>query len=506
MFMQHPLTVDELVLRSLRPVEATSEYLGWLSDPEVNAYLEVRHAPPNSMEELQAYVHRCNISDDTLLLGIYGAGDAHIGNIKLGPINWNHRRAEIGIIVGEKTAWGKGVATRAIRMLTEYASDHLRLRRLTAGCYEENTGSRRAFEKAGFAVDAVIPDHWTTSLGHRTGEILLGLSLEANTQSEWTPGDVDGFCFIGGGGLMVECIRETRRMGFAAGVLLSTRHADEILPTSRLTLREVLESLDVPYAVVESGVEAVPSRVLPSSGRVLGVGFGPAWILPSEVLSEFRAGIVNFNGIPVPQYIGGAHHTWQILNGNRDGGCYIQEMTPDVDRGDVFYKEDFTLSSSVKVPEDYFRENLQRAFEFFREFLELVRSGEGFKRDPFARIDPQRLYFPRLATLDDGWIDWSWTADEIGRFCDAFSAPYAGASTQYGSRRLLIRRAHVTKPEESLLTHPYCAGLIVRSTSVEVVVAAKGGFVVLDEWSVEGRGQRLREGSRLSTPRSLLPY
>lgn len=294
-------------------------------------------------------------------------------------------------------------------------------------------------------------------------------------------------------------------MGFAVGALLSTRHADEVLPTSQSTLQEILESLDVPYAVVEQGVGAVPSRVLPSSEQVLGVGFGPAWILPNEVLSEFRAGIVNFNGIPVPQYLGGAHYTWQILNGNRDGGCYIQEMTPDVDRGDVLYREDFAVSLSARVPEDYFRENSQQALRFFREFLELVRSGARFKRDPFTRIDPRRLYFPRLATLDDGWIDWSWTADEIGRFCDAFSAPYSGASTRYGSRRLFIRRAHVTKPDGSMSMHPYCAGLVVRSTPVEVVVAAKGGFIVLDEWSVEGCDQRLREGSRLSTPRSLLP-
>ena len=41
--------------------------------------------------------------------------DKHIGNIKLGPINWIHRYGDISLLIGDKDYWGKGIATEAIR-------------------------------------------------------------------------------------------------------------------------------------------------------------------------------------------------------------------------------------------------------------------------------------------------------------------------------------------------------------------------------------------------------
>ena len=63
--------------------------------------------------------------------------------------------------------------------------------------------------------------------------------------------------------------------------------------------------------------------------------FWAAWIFSDKIIELFNQNIFNYNGIPVPLYLGGAHFTWQILNQSRRGGAFIQRITSDVDRGSV---------------------------------------------------------------------------------------------------------------------------------------------------------------------------
>jgi RimJ/RimL family protein N-acetyltransferase len=108
------------------------------------------------------------------LFGIFDKeSDQHIGNIKLGPINWFHRYAEIGLIIGNKDFWGKGVATDSITLISLYAFNTLNLHKVTAGCYASNIGSKKAFLKAGFDVDGVRKSH-CFSQGKWEDLILLG--------------------------------------------------------------------------------------------------------------------------------------------------------------------------------------------------------------------------------------------------------------------------------------------------------------------------------------------
>ena len=73
-----------------------------------------------------------------------------IGTIKIGSISWEHGTGEIALMIGDKASWGKGFATEAIGLVSGYAFNDLGLRKLTAGIYEDNIGSIKAFLKAGF--------------------------------------------------------------------------------------------------------------------------------------------------------------------------------------------------------------------------------------------------------------------------------------------------------------------------------------------------------------------
>lgn len=144
------LESDIFYLRRISIEDCDKNYLNWMNDPEINKYLESRFMT-HTIDSLKDFVTSMNNSDNNVLFAIIDKeSDTHIGNIKLGNIHPIHKYADIGLIIGDKTYWGRGIATNAIKLVSEYAFDELNLRKVFAGVYENNIGSIRAFEKCGF--------------------------------------------------------------------------------------------------------------------------------------------------------------------------------------------------------------------------------------------------------------------------------------------------------------------------------------------------------------------
>lgn len=137
-----------LELKSLDPAALDPAYVAWLNDPDVNRYLETRFSVQTS-EGVAEFVRGANASPDNYLFGIF-ADERHIGNIKLGPVDKHHRRGEVGLLIGDRAQWGRGIGCEAITLVTDFAFGVLGLHKVTAGCYALNGGSYRAFLNAGW--------------------------------------------------------------------------------------------------------------------------------------------------------------------------------------------------------------------------------------------------------------------------------------------------------------------------------------------------------------------
>lgn len=170
---QPVLDGPRIYLRRLTAADVAPEYLRWMNDPDTGRYLESRLSR-HDLQSLTDFVAGMAADPLNFLAGIFlKDGGRHIGNIKLGPIDPFHRRAVVGLLIGEQSCWGKGFATEAISLVTQFAFEEVGLHRVTAGAYADNVGSVRAFEKAGWRQEARLPSHWRCGEGYQDG-ILLG--------------------------------------------------------------------------------------------------------------------------------------------------------------------------------------------------------------------------------------------------------------------------------------------------------------------------------------------
>ena len=134
-------------------------YLGWLHDSEVvrslnlPAYLET----PVPFEEVATYCDSLWRSPNDLFFALHLAGDgAFVGTVKAGHVNWYAGTADIGIMIGRKDVWGRGLASEALALLAAHLFESVRLRRLTAGVMANNPAMIRVFEKLGFRREGVF--------------------------------------------------------------------------------------------------------------------------------------------------------------------------------------------------------------------------------------------------------------------------------------------------------------------------------------------------------------
>lgn len=155
--MRRPFLVGQkLYLRLLDESDIGEEYLSWLNDHEVIRYLETGKFPV-TLADLREYVKRFeNRTTDLIFAIIDSDSDQHIGNVTLNHINWIHRTADTGIMIGRKEFWGKGYGFEAWSLLIEYAFNRLGLRKIIAGAFADHGASVNVLKKLGFKEEGIL--------------------------------------------------------------------------------------------------------------------------------------------------------------------------------------------------------------------------------------------------------------------------------------------------------------------------------------------------------------
>jgi Acetyltransferases, including N-acetylases of ribosomal proteins len=150
------IETDRFLLRSLIESDVDGHYLGWLNGPNKNQYI-VYSSQERSIEEIQNYVSQRIDDDSVMFLGIFlRKSGKHIGNIKYEPIDYSNSVATMGILLGESTWRGKGVAGEVIKASAKFLKKTYGIKYINLGVSRNNIAAIRAYEKIGFVVKKMI--------------------------------------------------------------------------------------------------------------------------------------------------------------------------------------------------------------------------------------------------------------------------------------------------------------------------------------------------------------
>jgi len=174
----HPFIIGEkLYLRGLERSDLEGDYFDWLDNREITKFLD-SGVFPNTPEKMEEYYRNTALSPNNIMLAIIDKeSDKHIGNIKLGPVNWITRIASLGIMIGNQEFWGKGYGTEAIKLVLDYAFLRLNLHKVTAGIAAIHQASIEAFKKAGFEIEGQLKSQFFLD-GKYYDSVYLGVTKE----------------------------------------------------------------------------------------------------------------------------------------------------------------------------------------------------------------------------------------------------------------------------------------------------------------------------------------
>ncbi len=316
------------------------------------------------------------------------------------------------------------------------------------------------------------------------------------------PADCDHIILMGGSPLLVDAAKMLRDRGYTIDIYTAPRQEAEILPNGK-TLGVTLTKAGFDWFISTDDINvALPLHTI--TEKTIGIGLGEAWSFQAPILNAFQHRLLDFMTIPLPRYRGGAHISWAIMNQENEWGCALQEVTTNTeqgvwDDGAIVCSATYHVPSLAMTPKDWFDECSVREVEFLADFFTGVQRGRHY--EPVMPDERKSLFFPRLKTTEQGWIDWSWSGADIADFINAFDTPYPGAHTTIDGRVVQLRGAEFFDNEEY---HPFAAGLVLRMEVSHIVVATKGGVIHVDK--VEGDDMRFRCGQRFFTSRERLEH
>ena len=166
-----PLEGKLIRLRAREPEDEPLAY-HYFNDPEVTEYLTIRYPVSHRQErgilDEPVTYQAAHFAIETL------EDRRYLGGCSLLVHRPECRRAELGIVLGDKSYWDGGYGTDTMRTLCRFGFDEMNLHRIELQVFEENARARHLYEKLGFRVEGVRRDAWYQT-GHYQDVILMGL-------------------------------------------------------------------------------------------------------------------------------------------------------------------------------------------------------------------------------------------------------------------------------------------------------------------------------------------
>jgi methionyl-tRNA formyltransferase len=227
---------------------------------------------------------------------------------------------------------------------------------------------------------------------------------------------------------------------------------------------------------------------------ILVVAYGR--IIPEWMLKLPRFGNINLHGSLLPKYRGAAPIQWAVANGEVVTGVTTMRLDAGLDTGDMLLAQVCPIGQE-ETAVDVYGCLAPVGAELMVKTLNGLECGTIFPQGQ----DHSLATLAPILTREDGWIDFSRTAQQIYDRWRGFQ-PWPGAHTILRGKKLIVQKMCVAGVGDG---EP---GVVKVDGDTLRVACGGGSLVRLDEVQMEGkrrmsaaeflRGNQVRNGERLA--------
>ena len=206
--------------------------------------------------------------------------------------------------------------------------------------------------------------------------------------------------------------------------------------------------------------------------------------------------VVGLHASLLPDYSGGAPLVWAIINGERQTGITLFQLSDGVDNGPILGQVAEIIKSDDTIATLYERIENLGIHLLMRYLPELANGTATFRRQD----EDRRRIFPQRRP-EDGKIDWTLSARRIHDFIRAQTKPYPGAFTFFREDKIYLRDSRILDTENSTPApgqiRPMLEGIVIGCGDGKTIKVSRVGLGPLEVsatvWAIE---QGMRHGER----------
>ena len=166
------LSDDFLYLRKLEESDLDRIW-EWIHRPDI--YLAIGMQVPVSKSAQKRWFDDLDRSNSKIVFAIcLSENNNHVGNVSLDLIDYRHRNARLSIFVSDHDLRGKGIGSKAMKLLIEYAFTFLNLHRIYCKTTAGDERIANFYKRLGFEIEGQLREHEYIK-GKYLDKIMLGL-------------------------------------------------------------------------------------------------------------------------------------------------------------------------------------------------------------------------------------------------------------------------------------------------------------------------------------------
>jgi len=146
-------------LRELSHKDINSEFIDWHNNEHAKNYSASKRTftKENLLDEYNNGIKNKNLYQ---YLVHHIKDRKNIGVIKIGPIDYLHKKSDLVVFIGDKNYLKQGLGSEAIKLGNLVAFNDLDIRKVHGPIIKSNIGAVKVYLKANWVIEAILKGHY----------------------------------------------------------------------------------------------------------------------------------------------------------------------------------------------------------------------------------------------------------------------------------------------------------------------------------------------------------